>query len=224
MDSVEGERLFPNEATEPSSEPLFNSAGRPSYQPISKERRKQLILLDKVRSFWVEGVLKKAAPDRDSLAPPFRLTSDSVAQPWDGILEPAGRSERLTGQESPLRLYEQGGQSLLILGEPGAGKTMMLLSLAEALMQQAKQDPSQSIPVVLNLVTWVKGPWIRGGGSLEAWAVEELTAKYMIPRRTGRKWLDDDDLVLLLDGFDDVPKRWRRRHQALSGAFAFGAS
>jgi hypothetical protein len=214
LDAAEGGRLFPDQAPEPSSEQEFDAVDRPAARPISKERRKQLILLDKVRSFWIEGVLEKAAPDRDDMAPHFRLASDSVVQPWEGILEPAVLAERLKGRESPLALYQEGDRSLLILGEPGAGKTMMLLSLAKALAEQAEHDPSLPVPVVLNLITWVKRR-----GSLEAWAVEELTAKYMIPRRTGRKWLADDDLVLLLDGLDDVPKRWRRRCALAINAF-----
>lgn len=214
LDAAEAGLLFTDVAPEPSSELMFNPADEPAHQPISRERRKQLILLEKVQSFWVEGVLEKAAPDRDSMAPHFRLANNSVAQPWDGILGPAILADRLKGQESALVLYEVGDRSLLILGEPGAGKTMMLLSLAEALIAQARQDPSLPIPVVLNLVTWVKRR-----RPLEAWAVEELTAKYMIPRQTGRKWLADDDLVLLLDGFDDVPKRWRRRCALAIDAF-----
>jgi hypothetical protein len=219
LDAGESARIFLGEAHELSSEPLFSQGEKPYSGPISKERRKQLILLEKVRSFWVQGVLEKAAPNGDSLRPHFHLTSDSVVQPWDGILEPAVLVERLKGWESPLALYEQGDRSLLILGEPGAGKTMMLLSLAEALIKRAEQEPSLPIPVVLNLVTWVKGPWVKGRGSLESWAVEELAAKYMIPRRIGREWLADDDLILLLDGFDDVPKRWRRRCALAINAF-----
>lgn len=210
LDAVENGRLFPGEQYESSFEPIFESPAGPATQPISKERRKQLILLEKVRSFWIAGVLEKAAPDRDSLAPRFHLAGDSVVQPWAGVVAPAVAGKQFGGRESPLDLYRQGDRSLLILGEPGAGKTMMLLSLAEALIEQAEQNHDLPIPVVLNLLTWVKGPWVRGRGSLESWVVEELTAKYMIPRRTGRKWLRDDDLVLLLDGFDDLPRRWRR--------------
>jgi MFS family permease len=43
------------------------------------------------------------------------------------------------------------------------------------------------------------------------WIVEELTAKYQIPRRLGRVWLRENGLALLLDGFDEVPDKYRGR-------------
>ncbi len=39
--------------------------------------------------------------------------------------------------------------------------------------------------------------------------MEELTAKYQIPRRYGREWVAGDELILLLDGFDVLPPQAR---------------
>jgi hypothetical protein len=129
-----------------------------------------------------------------------------VEHPWDHIIGHADLDHKVDEGKSPLELFLNNGLSLLILGEPGAGKTMLLISLARALIGRAEDNPAEPIPVILNLMSWAKQRL-----TLEKWVVEELTAKYMIPRRNGRQWLEDDDLILLLDGFDDVPARQRRR-------------
>jgi hypothetical protein len=47
--------------------------------------------------------------------------------------------------------YDKAGASLLILGAPGAGKTTLLLKLALELLNRAKQDPDQPIPLLVDL-------------------------------------------------------------------------
>jgi len=49
--------------------------------------------------------------------------------------------------------------------------------------------------------------WAEKKERLSEWIVEELTAKYQIPRKTGRNWLANDQLILLLDGLDNVVKQ-----------------
>jgi hypothetical protein len=47
-----------------------------------------------------------------------------------------------------------GNQALLLLGEPGAGKTVALLLCAQALVARALRDADAPIPVLFNLSTW----------------------------------------------------------------------
>ncbi|MDE5095846.1 MAG: hypothetical protein O4804_16970 [Trichodesmium sp. St11_bin5] len=42
----------------------------------------------------------------------------------------------------------------MILGEPGAGKTITLLDLARDLVEFAEDDSNYRIPVVLELTSW----------------------------------------------------------------------
>ena len=55
------------------------------------------------------------------------------------------------------------GKKLLILGNPGAGKTTTLLQLAEDLLKQALAQPGRALPVIFELSTWKSnGQPIRG--------------------------------------------------------------
>jgi hypothetical protein len=98
-------------------------------------------------------------------------------------------------------IFDEMNRALLILGEPGSGKTITLLQLAQGLIAQAEADEtfSHPVPVVFNLSSW-----LDKGQPLIDWMIGELTAKYQIPKRIGRPWLENNRLLPLLDGLDEV--------------------
>src|SRR5437764_554524 len=65
--------------------------------------------------------------------------------------------------------FELAQQELLILGEPGAGKSTLLLELAHHLIEQAQQDATQPLPVLLPLSTWA-----INRRPLHEWLVEQM--------------------------------------------------
>jgi Cdc6-like AAA superfamily ATPase len=97
------------------------------------------------------------------------------------------------------QVFDENPQGLLILGEPGSGKTTLLLELARELLLRAEDDPSYPIPVIVNLSSWT-----RDRSLLLDWAVDQLFLSYSIPRRLARAWLEHEQLMLLLDGLDEV--------------------
>jgi predicted NACHT family NTPase len=116
------------------------------------------------------------------------------------VLELPNHTNQTLPSEKPMGdIFNEVGRALLILGEPGSGKTTTLLQLAHDLIARAKNDPGQPVPVVLNLSTWTDR-----GQLLINWLVEELADKYYVPKRMGRAWLERNRLILLLDGLDEV--------------------
>jgi predicted NACHT family NTPase len=87
---------------------------------------------------------------------------------------------------------------LLILGEPGSGKTTTLLGLARTLLERAKDNIKERVPVVVNLSSWKKNHPIA------EWIAIELSEKYRVPRKIARFWLQSDYLLPLLDGLDEI--------------------
>ena len=171
----------------------------------ARARRDQLILLHKVRQFWVEGVLEKSLHQAVLLELGKETRPDLIPHPWETVVELPNQQPASVPPQTPIAdLFDQAGRSLLILGEPGSGKTITLLELARALLDRAEKDPAQPIPVVLNLSTWGERR-----SSFAEWVVEELNSKYQIPKKLGQAWLVDFDLLLLLDGLDEV----RREHR-----------
>lgn len=88
---------------------------------------------------------------------------------------------------------------MLILGNPGAGKTTTMLDLAKALIARAEQDADYPIPVLFNLSTWKDDKQ-----SMRDWLVLELKSKYGVRKDIGAKWVDDAQLLPMLDGLDEL--------------------
>ena len=53
-------------------------------------------------------------------------------------------------------VFDELGSQLLILGDPGTGKTTLLLDLARDLLERADKDEFYPVPAVFNLSSWAK--------------------------------------------------------------------
>jgi DNA polymerase III delta prime subunit len=125
-----------------------------------------------------------------------------VRSPWDREISIGQRSPQpLPAETTILQVFERDDvqQKLLILGEPGAGKTTTLLELARDLVTRAKQATDQPIPVLLNLSSW-KDPKLP----ILDWLAAEMKSKYGIRQDLGKSWLAQNQLLPLLDGLDEV--------------------
>ena len=167
-------------------------------KPTSPEERNRQAMLDNVRSFWVEGVLENSLHHAAMIDLGLKAESGAVDNPWDTLLRtPSGDESIMEG--NILDVFERMNGKLLILGDPGSGKTTTLLTLARELLNRAELDEAHPIPVVFNLSSWSENQ-----PPLTDWLVEELNSKYQVPRKVGQKWVADEELLLLLDGLDEV--------------------
>ncbi|WP_255801659.1 NACHT domain-containing NTPase [Acaryochloris sp. 'Moss Beach'] len=92
----------------------------------------------------------------------------------------------------------------MVLGEPGAGKTITLLKLAESLLTRTFEDLSQPLPVVLNLSSWASKR-----KDIDDWLAQELYDTYKVSKSLGKAWINEEQLILLLDGLDEVEPKYR---------------
>ncbi len=167
-----------------------------------QECRQRQVLLDRVQKFWVEGVFKNSLHTRALIELGLQERVDLVKQPFSGVAE----FSDIPGQVLPDGTYVTGvfeqmgeGRTLLILGEPGSGKTIALLKLAKDLIVRTKPDLRQQIPVVFNLSSWA-----RKLQTIEKWLVQELQEQYYVSKALGETWIRSEALILLLDGLDEV--------------------
>ena len=174
----------------------------------TKTRDKNLdILLGRVRQFAVEGVLEKSLYNEVLIELDKVGRPDAVAYPWESTFElPDRLPEHIPADTNIAALFEQAGRSLLILGDPGAGKTITMLELARTLIEKAEQDPGEPVPVVFNLSSWASQQT-----PLLEWLIYEFKLKYNIPRRFCQPWIEEKQLVLLLDGLDEVDDAYREQ-------------
>lgn len=186
-----------------SEKPIFPA----SEEEIgARDAHNRQAMLNRVRDFWLKGVLKRSLHEEARIELGLEERRGAVAErPWDVILQTPDRPDcKLAPGTKISDVFERVGRSLLILGEPGAGKTTTLLELAREMIDRADKDPSEKIPVVFNLSSWTDPTQ-----TIADWLVEELRTKYHIPKKIAAHWVENDALLLLLDGLDEVARERR---------------
>ena len=156
----------------------------------------------------VRGRLEQSLHNSVWLALGLERQDYQVQRPWSAtVSQGAKRAVPLEAGTRIVEVFDRPDlqKQLLILGEPGAGKTTMMLELAEDLGRRAGADNGQPIPVLVSLSSW-KDP----KQSIFEWLVGELKAKYGLRVELGREWLRLGRLLPLLDGLDEVATERQR--------------
>ena len=197
-----------------ASEPLVPGKDEPAasrrtsfesrlYRPLAslpdQDQIAQLeILRRRVNEYWVDGVLKHSLHNEVLISLGKRQMDTAVDAPWKYTVQvsDAVNSPPLDNRDVET-IYDATGL-LLVLGEPGSGKTTILLDLARTLLERARDDIKKRVPIALNLSIWKKKQ------PLAEWISDELSEKYRVPRKIGHLWLQRGYLLPLLDGLDEV--------------------
>jgi len=170
-----------------------------------RAQRNRRAMLELVRNTWVKGVLEQSLYGAAMIELGLEERADAVEHPWDMVLQMPDRPARILSPGTRiLDVFDEMNQALLILGEPGSGKTTMLLELARDTISRAERGFAQPIPVVFNLSSWAEKRQ-----PIADWLVEEMNAKYHVPKSIARPWVENNDLLLLLDGLDEVGLEYR---------------
>jgi hypothetical protein len=220
-ETVKGHLLLSREDRTPASKGRSGGAEiaearlyPPLAEPPARGQATQLeILRRKVVEYWVEGVLKHSLHHEVLISLGKRPMEEAVDAPWKYTVEVSDAANSAPLDDRDVSAIYDATGLLLILGEPGSGKTTTLLDLARTLLERARGDLKERVPVVLNLSSWKKKQPIA------QWIFGELTGKYRTPRKIARFWLQHDYLLPFLDGLDEVPTASRPDCVAAINAF-----
>lgn len=177
---------------------IFSSGNRQT--PLTGKKQEIFSrMMMKVKQFWVEGKLDQDLPFK----PPIILGKDLKPEAVKASLSDGNdqqRNSRKIPRGKPIGIvFDEMDRSLLVLGEPGCGKSITALELARDLIRKHEQDASHPVPVVLFLTSWP-----GNGLTLREWAVKEISQTYKIPKKDCENWLEEGRMVLILDGLDEV--------------------
>lgn len=196
-----------------SAEPAAMGRARPTGD--TAERANLGRLLERIEHDWIQGVLEASLHHRARLELGLDWKADAVEHPWERIVVAPNRPiGRLRTEDSIAGIFSAAQNTLLVLGEPGGGKTTSLLELALDLIGRARASATEPVPIVLALSTWTGAQ-----RDFLAWIVAELALRYQVPKRLGRAWVEEGTLVLLLDGLDEVAAPIRADCVAAINAF-----
>ncbi|MGW7545940.1 NACHT domain-containing protein [Streptomyces sp. NPDC054770] len=187
-----------------------------------------------VRQQWEAEARLRRLNDPFPLPVAWGAADADLVESWTHLMELAGDwPGRYPGAEcgwvrSPAGLAGKGGdiietfehiptRRLVVLGEPGAGKTMLLIRLLLALLEH--RPPGGPVPVIFPLASWDPA-W----QDLYTWMAEQLTQDHPAlrapaladPSQTSagtqaRALLQQRLILPILDGLDELPENLRAR-------------
>lgn len=192
-------------------------------------QRSRHTILQRVKNTWIKDILEKPLHSNLLIKLGLDYRFEAVSRPWDILLQITNQPDWVIPEETSIvQIFDELNGSLLILGEPGAGKTTTLLELARDFIERAEQNPSVPIPVVLNLSSWIdqylfhSNPWItrfliqhnllsryEKEPTFDIWLENELANKYYVTKKIAHSWIENDEVMLLLDGLDEVATEYR---------------
>lgn len=147
----------------------------------AEQRYNRREMLKRVQVWRVDPILDRAFHEMDRISVAFHYQLNEEVNPWKSVVQESNKPLLpLPTGLSIAQVYDQSGGQLLILGEPGTGKTILLLELARNLLDKAVQDDSHPIPVIL-----ICGRGERSEGLL----LNGLLRNSMINIAFKKKWL-----------------------------------
>ena len=161
-------------------------------EPIDFEGERRE-MLDEVRRVWIEGRLKDMS---GPIGVPFSIRVSVREEPGVSALA------HMRPDVDVYTHFVKSDYRMAILGEAGTGKTYKLLQLARELIEHAPDDPAERIPVVFNLSSWAD--WASREESMHDWLIAQLKSFYGRSDKLARFWVGSGQLVLLLDGLDEI--------------------
>jgi eukaryotic-like serine/threonine-protein kinase len=168
--------------------------------PAEARLRQDLgILLKNVENTWIKGVLEKSIHEIALLELGMELRDEAIDNPWRTVIEGPEQPRKTLPRGRKIKdIFDESNRLLLIIGEPGSGKTTTLLQLARDLIGEVDSAFTQPVPVIFNLSSW------ENKQPLDKWLVAELNSKYHVPRKDGDSWLKERRILPLLDGLDEL--------------------
>jgi hypothetical protein len=175
---------------------------------VRRFHRRSAVSLDEAKRALAEAILRQwvddavtrglydPAPLRVGFAAPHRKVGVPAA-------DVAGDAHTITQvfRSIPAR-------RLVILGEPGAGKSVLTTLLTKGLLE--KREPGEPVPVLLSAVSWHPG---EGGEHLHTWLARRLSEEYPFLNdaarfgpHTAAGLIESGHILPVVDGLDELPQ------------------
>ena len=179
--------------------------GKP-HQMMSHKDENRVRMIRRVHSRWIGGVLEHISTGH-LLNPHLQEEPETVNHPWKSTRRKLFRTEHAPHDDLQImHVYDAADGELLILGEPGAGKTISLLNMLRELLTRSELDDTLPIPVIFHVSSWAEKRH-----TFAHWLIEELCTKYQVPHTLAETWIFNDRIIPLLDGLDEVGDPFRTK-------------
>jgi energy-coupling factor transporter ATP-binding protein EcfA2 len=166
---------------------------------LPREATFRRLLRLRVAQYWVESELTPIRELSALLSLTLEFVPTTAQDRWNEV-SPTPATQKLFVESRQLTdlLAEKPGL-LAILGEPGSGKSTILVAAAERLLEEAERDGDAPVAVIFPLASWAnhRMPMVD-------WLAEQLEERYDIPSTDGRQLIAENHILCLFDGLDEV--------------------
>jgi len=179
---------------------LFGRPGNSEALTLAKHSQIRQNLLKKV-GLEVKSRINSSLHNRVYIVLSTEQNPEQIELPWSGEIKLGNQPKIRLDNTEIINVFDQEDVAgrLLILGQPGGGKTTMLLKLGEELVNRADNNISDSVPVLFSLSSWK-----NDHQNIRDWLIEQLKEKYGIGKNIGKQLVDNQELIPLLDGLDEL--------------------
>ena len=118
---------------------------------------------------------------------------------WQGAAECRDEAEQPKSFRNFDDAFTEYGQRVLLLGDPGAGKTTTLLAFARDKVAERLHDPNAPLPIIAQVSTWNSNTRTP----IDEWLTSQLP---MLNREVIAAHICDRRALLMLDGLDELGK------------------
>ena len=170
-----------------------------------REYRERNDIREMMQKVWITRRLEPLLQEAASPETLFELCPNAVEHPWANIVDTSDQKrELLLVGKSLVDVFNEMQGALLLLGEPGVARTILLLDIVQQALEWA-EDPDQPLPVVIPM-----GWWTNTKQSFAEWLVTILNEKYAIRKTSAHEWLDNGLFMLCLDDLEQIGKDKQR--------------
>ncbi|MDF5725897.1 MAG: NACHT domain-containing protein, partial [Rhizonema sp. PD37] len=179
---------------------LFTRSGNSEELTSAKHFYIRQALLKQVHD-EVEIRINSSLHNRVYIVLDVEQNPEQIELPWASEIKIASQPKMRLDNTDIINVFDQEDVAgrLLILGQPGSGKTTMLLKLAEELVKRAKNDSTYPVPVLFSLSSWR-----NDNQNIKDWLLEQLKDKYGLRKDIGKQLINNQEIIPLLDGLDEL--------------------
>ncbi|WP_430782503.1 NACHT domain-containing protein [Actinoplanes sp. G11-F43] len=187
----------------------FPAATAPKGPPVTAATE----LGDDIRRQWLDEAAARSIGTDTILPVTWTVESSAVADtdqpehPWQQVGIGMLNGDFLTAAEEIAREYRRVDNGrLVILGQPGAGKTVIAMLLTVGLLPNREPSRADPVPVLLSASSWDPVCETLDDWVVRCLALSNFNGRPDVPRLLLRERL----LLPIVDGLDEIPESSRR--------------
>jgi hypothetical protein len=171
-------------------------------------------LTKQVRRIWIDGKLNRTLTGGAAAAIVFAEIAESDLTIEDDQVSGIPKRPSPDLAHTLTDIVEMTGNSAVVLGKAGTGKTTSVLLYVRQTLDRLSRGESELFPVVFSLSGWTQDK------DFHNWLVTEMARIYRLGENACRALLEDERIVLVLDGADEVSSELAKLFEAINDFLA----